>query len=138
MLSEVTPLAAFYKPHTMNTTNKTGLMRVGSLLLADALFFGLTDPMNVASPLLIVGFLLMLTTLYFVILALLKLAKLYGLHDVRLGRRFARGTTAISGGLMALQSIGQLSTRDLLILLPLAMVAYLYSAYKRPLTNTSR
>jgi hypothetical protein len=44
-------------------------------------------------------------------------------------RRLAGSLTGFSCGLLALQSIGQLSWRDVAVLSPLILVGYLYSYY---------
>jgi hypothetical protein len=100
------------------------------LLIADGLFFGLTDPARVVSTGLMVGFLLAVASLYYLYGLLLAAGKLYGLSFGR-PRRSAVFATGISAGLLALQSIGELSFRDILVLSPLALVLYVYLGYGR-------
>ncbi len=102
------------------------------LLAADTILFTATDPQEVPSIILIVGFLLLTATLYYFVRALLAVARWYGLlpSDSH-RRRLARVITGLTAGLVALQSIGQLSIRDVLVLLPLTLLAYLYITYGR-------
>ncbi|HXR50150.1 MAG TPA: hypothetical protein VN778_03945 [Verrucomicrobiae bacterium] len=97
------------------------------LLAVDSLFFGLTSPQKVASWLLVVGVLLFLTSLYYFLLAGLTVARWYGLPTGKRPRRLAKVLVGTTGFLVALQSIGELSSRDVLVLLPLGVIVYLYS-----------
>lgn len=105
------------------------------LLGLSAFIFGGSDAKNVPSFLLMVGFLMLLGLLYHLSYGLLSLARLYGLKLKNQGR-FALYFTGVTGLLIALQSIGELSPRDVVVLLPLAALAYIYSSYgvaqKRP------
>jgi uncharacterized membrane protein YccC len=103
--------------------------RIALLIVVDAVVFGLTDPQQVPSIALAAGFLLLAVTLYQVFLGLLQLANWYGLPGAVHRHRQARTLTALVGGLVALQSIGELGRRDVLVLLPLAFMAYLYMSY---------
>lgn len=77
---------------------------------------------------LMVGFLLLTATLYLAIHNLLKLSRLYGV-TIRRQRHLCLYLTGILSGLLALQSVGQLSSRDILVLLPLTIVGYSYGTY---------
>jgi hypothetical protein len=103
--------------------------RIALLIMVDAVVFGLTDPQQVPSIALAGGFLLLAVTLYQIFLGLLQLANWYGLPGAVHRHRQARTLTALVGGLVALQSIGELGARDILVLLPLAFMAYLYISY---------
>lgn len=102
--------------------------RISGLLAADALVFGATNPESTPSFVLIVGFILMAVTLYYLLDGLLALTKLYGI-PVRHKRRLLRTLTLLISGVVAFQSIGQLSTRDILVLSPLTVLFYAYVAY---------
>ena len=102
--------------------------RISGLLAADAVLFGTTDPRDTASFMLIVGFLMLSATIYYVLDGLLAVSRLYGLR-LRNDKRVKKTATMLVGGLLALQSMGQLSLRDLLILAPLTALAYFYTAY---------
>ncbi len=104
--------------------------RISGLLLADALVFGLTNPNDTLSFMLIVGYILLCATIYYLLDGFLSLSKLYGV-PLRHKKRFLRSAVLLISGLVALQSIGQLSPRDALVLAPLSALAYLYVAYAR-------
>lgn len=101
------------------------------LLCADGLLFSLSDPHKTPSFMLMIGFLLFIASLYYVLLGLLTISSWYGLSKTVHHKRLARMFTGLLGGLVALQSIGQLSTRDIFVLLPLAVLAYLYISYSQ-------
>lgn len=100
------------------------------LLLADALVFGLTDAAEVPSYMLIVGFGLLVLTIYYVVHALVSLSAVYGL-PIHRKKPLTLYLTGVAGGLIALQSIGELGKTDVLVLLPLAVIGYIYSAYAK-------
>jgi hypothetical protein len=111
-------------------TTRLHFWRIGGLLLSDALVFGVTNPNDTVSFMLIVGYILLCITLYYLFDAILSLGKLYGV-PVRHKKRFLRTAILLAGGVIALQSIGQLSPRDILVLAPLSTLLYLYIAYSR-------
>jgi len=115
----------------MKISSHPEIIRAGSLLAADALFFSLTNPLKVASWLLIAGFGLAAATLYYFLRSAVRVASWYGLPVSRRQQRRVAEVAGILIGLLALQSIGQLSPRDVLVLLPLLLVTYLYSSYGR-------
>jgi len=100
------------------------LIAICALIGVDGLFFGFTDPQSVAAWLTIVGFGLMIATLYLALRLLLVVASWYGLQLRR--RRVALVLALVLGGVLALQSIGQLSARDIAVLLPLGLIGYSY------------
>ena len=104
--------------------------RISGLAAADILLFGTTDPGNTVSFMLIVGFLLLSATIYYLLDGILAFLKLYGLAP-RNRKRVLRTSTMVVCGVLALQSMGQLSMRDLLILAPLTLLAYFYLAYSK-------
>jgi hypothetical protein len=105
----------------------TGLI-IG-LIAADMLVFGMGNPHSAASWVLIVGYLLLVANFYVLMLGLVKLVSWYGLPVRSHRRRFVRITTGVFGGLIALQSVGQFSGRDLVVVVPLVVLAYLYFSY---------
>jgi hypothetical protein len=105
--------------------------RVLALLLIDIIFFGSTNTTKVASYLVIVGFLLLTMSFYQVIYYFLSFIKLYGI-PIKRKSHLAIYLTVVLGILVALQSIGELSPKDIIVLLPLAAVGYVYSSYMKP------
>ncbi len=112
---------------------------VTGLLVVDLLFFTLTNPERLPSFAWIIGLVLLAATLYSLLYAVLGVADWYGLPLGWHRRRLAGMLVGLTCGLLALQSVGELSTRDILVVLPLALIAYLYSSYaggKRPASGT--
>ncbi|MDL2341460.1 MAG: hypothetical protein QFB87_00035 [Patescibacteria group bacterium] len=98
------------------------------LIITDALFFGLTNPVKVASILLIAGFALVLLTMYWLLYNLQRLSALY--VPWLAGQKQLSLTVVIGlGVLLALQSVGQLTSRDSLLITLAASVLYAYSVY---------
>jgi hypothetical protein len=104
---------------------------VASLLLTDLLFFSLSDPSKVPSFMLMIGFLLMVATIYLAVSAGFRLARLYGLVKSPEKTRVARLVTLVIAAAMALQSTGELGLKDVVVILPLAGLALVYLSYRR-------
>jgi hypothetical protein len=103
------------------------------LIVIDGLFFGLTDPRTVNSLFLIVGFVLLGLNVYVLVkIVLVFLAKLG--FSIKNRGKIAGFSVILACLLLALQSIGQLSARDVLIIVPLTVLLYIYTAYIRPKT----
>jgi hypothetical protein len=99
------------------------------LAVADIVVFTGSDPRSAPSWVLFIGFILLAVSFYVLLLGLLKLAAWYGISPGRHRKRFIRLTAGLFSGLVALQSIGELGPRDVLVLLPLAVLVCLYLAY---------
>lgn len=112
----------------MKLARNQHVWRFAGLLAADGLMFGLTNPHSTSSVGLMAGFLLMVATIYYCVNHLLALTRLYGLKLKR-RRRLAAVITGLVSGLIALQSVGGLSSFDMLVLLPLVVIGYVYSSY---------
>lgn len=102
-----------------------------ALLAADCLVFTVVNPTKASAPWLIIGFALLGSTLFTVAGVLAGLLRGYGERPYHYARRFLRYGAAVAILLVGLQSIGQLTARDVLTLLPLAIIAYLYFGYGR-------
>jgi len=102
--------------------------KFAGLVAVDGVVFGFTNAANVPSFVLMAGFLLLAVTFYYLIRGLLAAAGLYGLA-VRRKRRLAAVMTGSISGLVALQSIGELNARDVLVLIPLMLIGYIYTSY---------
>lgn len=109
-------------------------LQLAVLLIIDAAVFGGTDPQRVPSFMLIVGFLFFTATIYRILGSLLAIPGLYGI-SLKHKRRLQRVATGLVAGLTALQSIGQLSSRDVMVLSLLALLLFLYTSYADKLYN---
>ncbi len=94
-------------------------------IVADILFFGLTDPKYLSVWLMPLAFLLALGTVYMSVRAIFTILKLLGYVS---GRRYRMSliVAAFMFILVLMQAVGQLSTRDVLVLLPATALAYFY------------
>jgi membrane-bound ClpP family serine protease len=105
------------------------------LLLGDSLFFSLTNPSSVPAALLIVGFGLLMTTLFMFVYGLIALLGFYGISFSKHQARFAVSATGLVAVICALQSVNELSIHDVMVLVPMALIAYVYVSYgRRPKT----
>ncbi len=104
--------------------------KVLGLLAVDTIVFNATNARSTPALVLVVGFVALLASLYYVFYAMLGFARLYGLA-FKNKRRLAGYMTVMTGFLLALQSIGELNSRDILVLLPLALIGYGYGLYAR-------
>jgi hypothetical protein len=105
---------------------------IGLVLLAlDGLFFSLTNPDKVPSVLLIVGFGLVALSIYYLFRLLLAVAAVYGAPLQDGGRRPALFLGISCSLAVALQSLGELTLRDLVVLALLTAIAYIYTSYGR-------
>lgn len=114
----------------MNLLSKPHTRRLAALLVADALVFSTTNATKTASFMVIIGFGLLMLTFYYLIYGLLGFSGYYGLK-IRNKKSLARLISLITGVLVALQSVGQLGSRDILVLLPLVVIAYFYGVYAK-------
>lgn len=101
-------------------------------VVADALFFGLTNPADAGTTQLMIGFVLAVATIYWLARGFAGLLGLYSKVLKRQRRRLTKALTIGGAVLIGLQSMGQLSPRDVAVLLPLIVLAYFYVSYVRP------
>jgi hypothetical protein len=99
-----------------------------SLVIIDLLFFGKTDSSNVPSFLLVIGFLLLIITAYMIVYSFLGVARLYGL-PLKRKKRLSAYIIITFGLIFALQSMGELSAKDILVIIPIAVIGYIYTSY---------
>jgi hypothetical protein len=103
--------------------------RLVLLLVLDLLFFALVNPASSNSLIVILGCLLLGLTLYTIFRALGRiLTALVAVSDLT-QRRLSIFAAALLMFLLLMQSIGQLSRRDILAALLLAAALYLYVSY---------
>ncbi|MEO7364062.1 MAG: hypothetical protein ABIV43_00970 [Candidatus Saccharimonadales bacterium] len=118
--------------HLFTTRLQFRTIIVASLVLAaDLAFFNLTNPQTAPSALLIVGCLLLSVTVYGAIRLTLAAATVYGLPLLDQGRREARLLGGLIGLMIALQTLGELTLRDVVVLTLLGSIGYLYTTYGR-------
>ena len=95
------------------------------VLIADGLYFLLSDPANLPLDLSIIGWLLTAVTIYIASYTLIGL-----LSRLRIIASLSKLKVIIVSGfvylLLVLQTMGQLSLRDIAALVPLVIVGYLY------------
>lgn len=107
-------------------------VRLAGLFVLNGLLFGTTNAATAAPLIIMIGFVLVIVTMYVVVLAATGLAQFYGLQlSIRTRRRVALTVTGVGGLLLALQSIGGISLRDLLVIVPLVLLGYAYSSYAK-------
>lgn len=100
------------------------------LLAADVLFFGSVSPSS-STFVIIPAFLLIILTIYAVFAFLVGyVGKMFAVKPTN-QKRIVLMLTASSGIIIALQSIGQLTIRDVVTIVPLILVLYLYVSYTK-------
>ncbi|HET8992013.1 MAG TPA: hypothetical protein VFN31_03210 [Candidatus Saccharimonadales bacterium] len=99
-----------------------------ALFLIDFLFFGSINSTKVAPFMLIVGLIVLVMNIYFLVYGVISLIRLYGIAVKRKGR-ISLYSSIFLGILIALQSIGELSGRDLIVIVMLAVASYAYITY---------
>lgn len=104
--------------------------KLTGLLILDCLLFSTTDARNVTSLTLAAGFILLVLTIYHIVRGLLSFVGLYGL-SIKRKRTTALYITGAASLMIALQSVGELGSRDFWVLMPLVVLSYLYSAYAK-------
>jgi hypothetical protein len=104
--------------------------RVVALFIVDVLFFSRTNSNKVPSYLLMAGFILVVATIYQGVYLLLSIGRFYGI-PVAHKKRMSGYISGVIGILLALQSVGELGLRDVLVIIPLALIAYLYTTYNK-------
>jgi len=105
------------------------------LLAVDAVFFSMINPTRAYAWVVIIGFGLLVLTIYVIFgLLVTMIAKIVPLSDL-LRKRLVRAATLLCGLLIAMQSIGQLSFKDLLALVPFVLVLAFYFSYQNKQTG---
>jgi len=96
-----------------------------AVILSDFLFFCLTNPHRLSAVFMAVGFLLALITLNLICsLVIIFLRQFRGMSNPRGWARWAISGFAFI--LLVMQSIGQLSIKDIVVLIPLVFGIYFY------------
>lgn len=114
----------------MQKLQTSHLWKPAGLIIIDFLLFSLTDPHEVPSIMLIVAFLFLAATLFYLFRAVVRALNWYGIRPTH-PRRLVMSVTGVISAILALQSIGELTTRDILVILPLILISYVYLSYGR-------
>ncbi len=112
---------------------------IAGLALIDLCFFGLINP-NVGNSLIIIlGCVFAAATVYCLCLIMASVLGMLAGTSLTAQRRIAIFLATVAIFLLLMQSIGQLSIRDIIAIVPLAALLYLYSTYamSRKKTRTS-
>ena len=129
-------------PHMILTIlkrNRTVQGAVG-LILSDIAVFSSVDPRKASAGWLIIGYVLIALTAFGICHMIADTLRGYGSTAYHVGSRLLKYVAIIIVGLIGLQSIGQLTTKDIVTMLPLAVLAYWYFGYgksirKQPTSN---
>jgi hypothetical protein len=113
----------------MKAIHRKLLIYIG-IPIADVLFFGLTNPGSLNPALLLMSFVLLTFSFYVIASSIIWLLKKAGLGVVN-RRRLAIYIAIFGMIIVALQSIGQFSWRDVVVLVPFALISYFYIGYLR-------
>jgi hypothetical protein len=99
------------------------------LMMLDILFFGLVNPTTSNSYVVILGCILIILSTYALVLIVTRLVAIFIPVSVATQKRFTLFVSLLLVFILLMQSIGQLSTRDLIAILPLLAVLYIYLTY---------
>ena len=112
----------------MTTKTRHYFSQLFGLLVIDLILFAGTNAQKVPSIILAVGLIALALTFYLLVYGALTAAKVYGIQ-VKRKRRLTVYLTLLVSGLLAWQSIGELSGGELVLLLPLFVLGIFYSSY---------
>lgn len=104
---------------------------IGFLFIIDFIFFSTTNPSGGSSFTIILGCVLLAVTTYIVARLVLYAFGKAGGVSLAVQRRLSLAGALALTFLILMQSIGQLGTRDVLAIIPLAFTSYLYLSYVR-------
>jgi len=126
------PIAA--KLHIL--PRRRSIVFVGSLLVGNIVIFCSSDPLNSSAVIVILGFIVAALNILLAITALLTFAVLISPPLLRYRRRLTILIWIFCTLMLALCSTGQLTVRDVVVVLVVGLLAYFYSLYfKLPLSR---
>jgi hypothetical protein len=102
-----------------------------ALLVTDGLVYSLVDPTKASALWLITGFALLGLSMLSLAALLAQSVKTYGEQAHRIAWRILRYGVVAAVILIGLQSIGQLTTKDILTFAPFVITAYWYFGYSK-------
>lgn len=111
------------------------LKKLAAIIFVDLLFFSMIDPRRGSMLVLIVACLLAYISVYVICrLGMWLFVKLFPISIVA-QKRAALAVTIGATFLLFMQSLGQLSSRDIFAVVPLTLVTYFYMAYASSTQN---
>ncbi|HEX8226246.1 MAG TPA: hypothetical protein VF572_00065 [Candidatus Saccharimonadales bacterium] len=123
--------AAAVRPEGLGRVLPKRILFSIAAILTSVAYFSLTTPRSVQSVLLIVGFILLGLTLYGILTIILTVTGLHGRLSVRNRRSILITGTVFPVLLLMLQSIGQLTVRDILTLSGVFLIGIFYTGRMR-------
>ncbi len=105
-----------------------------TVIVADIVFFGAVSP-NAHAAVIFPAFLLAITTIWILSRLLVNYLNVLTPLKVKTQKKIILLLVVGTGFLLALQSVGQLTVRDVLTLLPLIAIITFYMSYSRSTTN---
>jgi hypothetical protein len=105
---------------------------IGSILVINLVFFAFTNPVKANSALLGMGFVLLTADVYIVVRAIIWGCNTLLGHRSKVETRSAALISATIVLLVALQSVGELSAKDAIAIIIIALVSLFYISYRRP------
>lgn len=106
-----------------------------ALLAADCLVFSIVNPHKSSAIWLILGFILLGCTFFALANLLARAFESYGEGVYKSSRRILRYAAALVTVLIGLQSVGQLTTKDVLAFVPFVVITYFYLGYGKKLAR---
>jgi hypothetical protein len=110
--------------------SKPPFIALVAIIIADSLFFGLTDPKELGSAMLILGFSLVVTTLFLATRVMRIILQRWSPALAR-HKHLDVCITGLVCASLGLQSIGQMTGRDFMVLLLSAAAMYWYVNYQK-------
>ena len=99
------------------------------LLVVDVFFFGFTNPSKTASIVVVLGFILLILSFYMGLDLLTRLLITQFALSEQNRRKVVLLVSVLCAILLAMQSIGQLTLKDTIAIIPLVAILYFYPSY---------
>lgn len=106
------------------------LWQVTAVIAADLAVFGLVNTRTAPVFVLFLGFLLVSATIFVFVKLAMKLLALYGIKTKNM-QRLSLSITGVLVLILALQSIGQINLRDIIVISVVGTLLYLYTTLVR-------
>ena len=114
----------------MKSPHNKLLGQLTAIAAADLAVFGLFNTRTASVMVLFLGFLLLSANIYVLVKLALKLISLYGIKT-RNNKRLSLTITGVIIFILALQSVGQINLRDIVVISVVASLIYLYTSLVR-------